>query len=106
MIGKRQPTMTEQLRDIDEIILKVKRELPLSGVYQLEVKNPHDDDGLWYFYLPGIERDIQIESSYGMCPFIVETNEQSAYDARKANTVDEAVSMIVEYLNSISDSSP
>ena len=105
MIEKRQPTITEQLRDIDDIILKVKHELPLSRVYQLEVKNPHDD-GLWYFYLPDIERDIQIESSYGMCPFIVETNEQSAYDARKANTVDEAVSMIVEYLNSISDGSP
>ena len=74
--------MTEQLRDIDEIILKVKRELPLSRVYQLEVKSPYDDDGLWYFYLPGIERDIQIDR-------VMECARSSSRRTNKAHTMRE-----------------
>jgi len=97
--------MADQQRDIDEIIAKVQRELPTSGVWQLKVKRPTDDDGIWYFSLPDVEPEIQIESSFGMCPFLVETNEQSSYDARHAKTVDEAVSMIVDYLNSVNSGS-
>jgi hypothetical protein len=93
--------MPEQQRDIDEIITSVRQAIPTAGVDQLKVKHPGvDDDGLWYFSIPGIEEDIQIESPHGMCPFIVETNEQCSYDARTATTLDEAVSMIVDYLNS------
>lgn len=88
-------------RDVDTIIARVGEMFPPARVYQLEKKLPTDDDGIWYFYLPEIRRDIQIESSNGMCPFIVETNEQSAYDARQANTVDEASEMIVDYLKSL-----
>jgi hypothetical protein len=90
--------MNETKKDIDLIIEKVKQEMSDVGVYQLKKKLPTDDDGIWWFYLPDVKPDIQIESSYGMCPFIVETNEQSSYDARKADTVDEAVSMIIDYL--------
>jgi len=35
-----------------------------------------------------------------MCPFLLETNEQNSYDARTAKTIDETVSMIVDYLSS------
>ncbi|MEP7076423.1 MAG: hypothetical protein ABI878_11490 [Acidobacteriota bacterium] len=93
--------MIDERRDIDEIIVRVKQEIPEVRVDQLKVTHPGaDDDGLWYFSLPNVDDDIQIESSYGMGPFIVETNEQSSYDARTANTIDETVSMIVDYLNS------
>ena len=92
--------VADERRDIDEIISKVAQALPTSWVRQLEVKYPDDDDGIWFFWLPDVKQNIQIESSFGMCPFIVETDEQSSYDARKARTVDEAVSMIVDYLNS------
>jgi hypothetical protein len=83
------------MRDIDLIIQKVKERFPEVEVEQLKVKFPADDDGVWYFYLPKANW-VQIESSYGMCPFIVETHRQNCLDARKANTVDEVVKMIVE----------
>lgn len=59
-------------RDIDTIVAKVEEVVPPARVYQLEKKLPTDDDGIWYFYLADVERDIQIESSNGMCPFLVE----------------------------------
>jgi hypothetical protein len=88
------------MKDIYSIIEKVKQIFPEIEVEQLKVKFSADDDGLWYFYLPDVKQNIQIESSYGLCPFIVETDEQSSYDARTAKTIDEAVEMIVEYLES------
>lgn len=88
------------MRDINLIIEKVEQKLPDIDVWQPEKIYPSDDNGIWYFRLPDVEPDIQIESSFGCCPFIVETEEQSSYDARTATTVDEAVEMIVEYLES------
>jgi len=88
------------MRDIDLIIEKVTIKLPEIGVWQPPKSCPSDDNGIWYFSLPDVKQSIQIESSYGVCPFIVETEEQCSYDARTANTIDEAVEMIVEYLKS------
>ena len=83
------------MKDIDLIIEKVKERYPELEVEQLKTKFPADDDGLWYFYLPKATW-IQIESPYGMCPFIIETDRQNALNARKADTIDEVVVMIVE----------
>ncbi|HVE59960.1 MAG TPA: hypothetical protein VNB22_24315 [Pyrinomonadaceae bacterium] len=88
------------MKDIDLIIEKVNQILPDVGVWQPSKTYPSDDNGIWYFSLPDVKQSIQIESSYGLCPFIVETDEQSSYDARRASTIDEAVEMIVEYLES------
>ncbi len=85
-------------RDIELVILSVQQELPDVSVWQLQKRHPGDDDGLWFFSLPGLEKDIQIESSTGNCPFLVETEEQSSYEARTAQTVKEVTRMIVEYL--------
>ncbi len=61
-------------RDIDKIISLVKEGFPSVRVDQLEVTNPNDDDGIWYFWMPGAERDeIHVENSYGNCPFYCET---------------------------------
>lgn len=84
-------------RNIDLVILNVQQELPDISVWQLQKRHPGDDDGLWFFSLPGLEKDIQIESSTGNCPFLVETEEQSSYEARTALTVNEVTRMIVEY---------
>jgi len=92
------------MADIDEIIENVKREFPTCDVQQLKVTHPADDDGIWYFSLPGLEPEIQIESGSGNCPFLVETDEQSSLNARRSNTVDEAVSMIVDYLSGLTQS--
>ena len=59
------------MKDIDLIIEKVKEHLPKVEVEQLKVKFPADDDGIWFFRLPDVKQNIQIESSYGLCPFLL-----------------------------------
>ena len=89
--------MMENQRDIEKIINSVKKEFPKTNVYQLKVKFPADDDGIWYFWLPeNPDDDIQIENSYGQCPFIVETNRSP--EARRGETVEQVVSIICEHL--------
>ena len=94
-------------RDVDLIIERVKQRVPDAEVWQHRVPNPGaDDDGLWFFTVPGAARtryrgskSIQIESSYGVCPFLVEHDDMtSASEAETARTVDEAVEKIVDYL--------
>ena len=89
---------TPVLRDIDQIIAAVKQQIPEVTVWQLQKKHPADDDGVWWFALPEINNDIQIESSSGMCPFLIETDERSSHQARTAQTVAETVELIVAHL--------
>ena len=86
-------------RDIDQIIQKVKLQLPNVEVTQWRKTLPADDDGLWWFRLPGLKKDIQIESPYGNCPFLIETEEQCCEQARRSQDIDETVLMIVQYLD-------
>ena len=85
------------MRDVDQIIAEIKRSLPQVRWEQLQVKHPGaDDDGLWFFRLPSGANEVQIESSLGICPFLVEhgaTNER--YTGR---TVAEVVARVVEWL--------
>jgi len=87
-------------RDIDEIIKCLLARFPTLVVRQLRVRHPGvDDDGLWYFTLPGVEQEIQVESSSGQCPFIIEhVGMKSSTDAWNARSVDEAVDMLTSYL--------
>jgi len=86
------------MRDIDQIIQSTMKICPTVKVSQLKVSHPGvDDDGIWFFKQPGGEFEIQLESSDGMCPFLVETDEN---DARlTANSTDEAVSILVQLLH-------
>jgi len=44
-------------RDIDQIIDGLKKRIPAVEVRQHWVKNPLvDDDGIWWFYLSGVEK--------------------------------------------------
>jgi hypothetical protein len=90
-------------RDIEKIIKLVKDRIPIVEVNQLKVSHPGvDDDGLWYFELPGDSRAIQIESTYGQCPFIIEHFEMKrTSDAWFGRTVDEVVERITSYLLSL-----
>jgi hypothetical protein len=90
---------TSTIRDIDQIIPAVIQQIPEVTVWQLQKKHPADDDGVWWFGLPAVSNDIQIESSSGMCPFKIETNEQSSHQSRTAQTVTETIQMIVAYLS-------
>jgi hypothetical protein len=85
-------------RDIDIIIEKVRERLPVVAVRQHEVVNPADDDGIWWFSLPGVKRDVHVESSFASCPFVIETDEQSSGEALRASSVEQTVQLIVEYL--------
>ena len=64
------------MRDIEILIQSFNTIYPTVRVRQLEVSHPGaDDDGLWFFQKPDGKLEVQIESSTGMCPFLVETNE-------------------------------
>jgi hypothetical protein len=90
-------------RDIDLIIERTKARLPDVKVQQHWVRDPRkEDDGVWWFSLPGVKKDIQIESSYGACPFLVEHDDmKSSSEAETARTVEEAVEKTVSYLSSL-----
>jgi hypothetical protein len=91
-------TSEAPLRDIDQIIDAVRQQIPELTITQWHKSNPGDDDGIWWFRLPGVASDVQVENCDGMCPFLIETDEQSSFDARRAYTVPEAIEMIVSYL--------
>lgn len=82
------------MRDIDTIISALLDLHPQIKVEQLQVKYAADDDGLWFFSHPDSRFEVQLESSYGVCPFIFETDEH--HNCLEANTCDEAV-MLVEH---------
>jgi len=89
--------------DIEAVITEVRSEVPSVLVVQMHQTHPADDDGLWWFRLPGVSRDIQLESSTYDCPFLVEHDDmRSSAEAFRAHSVSEAVSSVVSYLRSIS----
>ena len=62
-------------RDIDQIIELLRREIPGVQITQLQVTHPGaDDDGLWFIKIPGRTEEVQIESSSGACPFLIESD--------------------------------
>lgn len=90
------------IRDIDRIITAARKRLPDLLVEQHQQSWPGDDDGLWFFSLPGIAKDIQLESPSGMCPFIVEHGDmKSSTEAQTARSVEEAIEKVVAYLMSL-----
>ena len=64
--------------DIENIINQMRAAHPAVHVEQLKVKFPDaDDDGLWFFTHPNCAFEVQLESSKGVYPFLVETNENN-----------------------------
>jgi hypothetical protein len=89
-------------RDIDQITMAVKERLPDVEVDQWIKEKPTDDDGLWYFRRAGLHGEIQLESSSGNCPFVVESDAmKNSAEAVKAPTKDKAVQLITEYLGGL-----
>ena len=89
--------------DIEAVIDGVRAVIPSVIVVQMHPTHPADDDGLWWFRLPGVSRDIQLESSTYDCPFLVERSDMASIsEAITAHSVSDAVSSVVSYLRSIS----
>jgi hypothetical protein len=90
-------TAPEMTPDLKQIIDGVVAELPDMQREQLAVKFPADDDGLWFFWRHGGRTDqVQIESSTGACPFLIETNRDN--ERRSGDTPDEVVRTIAGLL--------
>ena len=89
-------------RDIDQVIEQLKSRLPAVEVDQLEPTDPGaDEDGLWFFRMPGSDQEIAVESTTGDCPFKIEHDDmRSSAEAETAGSVDEAVEKVVAYLSS------
>ncbi|MGI4790591.1 MAG: hypothetical protein ACRYFS_17290 [Janthinobacterium lividum] len=84
-------------RDIDLIIAEMARRYPNVCVQQLQVKHQADDDGLWYFWQSDSSISVQIESSSGSCPFLIETDEN---DTRaKGKSVAEVICILEQWLH-------
>jgi hypothetical protein len=87
--------------DVDRVIDLVKANLAEVSVVQHHDVWPADDEGVWFFRLPKVQNNIQIESSTGMCPFFVEHDGMpSPADGGgwNAASVHQAAKLIVGYL--------
>ncbi len=81
-------------RTVDQIIEAVRVRVPQVSVWQLQVHHSADDDGVWFFELNDVQ--VQIESSSGDFPFLLET---STSDRRQIiDSFELIVSEIVEQL--------
>jgi hypothetical protein len=75
--------------DIEEIIRRVRELIPDVRIVQMRKTHASDDDGLWWFRLSGISKDIQIESSSWDCPFLIESDDdQSSAHAKHGHSVE------------------
>jgi hypothetical protein len=83
-------------QDLAAILEGVRQELPQVQWEQLAVAHAADDDGLWFLFLPDGTHDVQIESSSGMCPLVVETSRSDG--RRTGSSVSEVVDIIVAWL--------
>jgi hypothetical protein len=61
-------------RDIDSFIEALSTAHPALKVDRLRASHPADDKGLWYFSHPNGVGEVQVESSNGTAPFLVEGN--------------------------------
>lgn len=83
------------MRDIEKIIEIVKAALPSVVSEQLKVTHPADDDGLWFFSSPDLENHVQVESSTGMCPFVVEGLGKGQY--AECSTVESTAQTVIKW---------
>jgi hypothetical protein len=84
------------LHDVDQVIAEVERSLPNVRWSQLTAKHPADDDGIWFFNLPSGRNGVQIESSSGNCPFLIEHD--ATHDRFHGATPSEVAKKVVELL--------
>ena len=87
-------------RDVDIVIEQVRAIHPDVKVEQLNVSHPGaDDDGLWFFTLVGQRKNIQVESSTGAAPFIVEHSEMmKSSDTISGASIAQVVREVSAYL--------
>jgi hypothetical protein len=86
------------MRDIDEVMRQIASVCPTVRARQLKVRHPGaDDDGLWFFEQPESKFEVQVESSNGMCPFLIETEESK--ERLTSSTVTQTVEILLRLLH-------
>jgi len=74
-------------RDIDEVIAGLVQQWPALKWEQLRVAHPGvDDDGIWFFTHPGGRGEVQVESSTGSAPFLIEGDHEPPVTAATVAT--------------------
>jgi hypothetical protein len=98
-IRKMPMTEAEQPVDLQTIIGLVRQTYPGIQWTRLRVTHPGaDNDRLWFFWLPDLPGDVQIEcaSIDNGCPFLAETDK---HDERfTGQTIQEVAQKIIEWL--------
>jgi hypothetical protein len=80
-------------RDIDLIIERLTTDIPCIQIDQIKVVHPGaDDDGLWFIHVPDQTNEVQLESSHGSCPFLVESDFSD--ERFHAHSIEEAVRIV------------
>lgn len=76
------------------LIRQLQLAQPRVRTEQLKVAHPGtDDDGIWFFRHPATDVEVQLESSTGSCPFLVERTD--SVDRLQATTVQQAILLVV-----------
>jgi hypothetical protein len=83
-------------RDIDRVIAALEVRFPGIRGEQLRVTREADDDGLWFFTHSAVRGEVQLESSTGQVPFLVEGSDSPLREM--ASTVEEAAALVAARL--------
>ena len=83
-------------RDIDSIIDLFRKIHPQVSIEQLRVSHPGDDAGIWFFKAARCPPEVQVESSTGMCPFLIESD--AIAGSAEATSVEDAFSSVERLL--------
>ena len=83
-------------RDIDRVIAALVGKWPAIQYGQLRVAHPGADDaGLWFFTHPAGSGEVQVESSTGNIPFLIEGERAGRVTG---TTVAEVIDIVVRQL--------
>jgi len=86
------------MRDIDQVIAALRRRHSGLLVEQRPVTHAAVDEDIWFINLPSASIEVQLESSTGNCPFLVESS--LSPERLHAATIGEAINMVSTMLGS------
>jgi hypothetical protein len=84
---------------IDAVFASLHAAMASLSIERLQVRNPNDDNNLWFISAAGLPDDIQIDAHPGgQPPFLIEGNGEG--QRLSTSDVDEAVATILSWLAS------
>jgi hypothetical protein len=93
----KRPMEAERPAEVQQVIARIRLAYHDVKWTRLSVTHPGaDDDGIWFFWLPNRPGGVQIESSFGVCPFLVETDKHN--ECFTGVSVQEVAEKVVEWL--------